>query len=167
MPDIHVINSNYLEFEGKRYACAVGKEGFSSHKTEGDGCTPLGRFALRSCLYRADKMKKPITSLHISPIFPDDGWCNDPAHIFYNRAVKKPFDAHHEDLWRQDDLYDLIIPLGYNDAPVVAGKGSAIFMHIAKPDYAGTEGCIALAKNDLLKLLEHSGPTTYISIHPA
>lgn len=155
---LRVISADKLEFDGKTYPIATGKNGFSREKREGDNCTPIGAYALRECWYRADKLPHPPkTALPLRVIQPDDGWCDDPAHPAYNTHVKLPFSASHEKLWREDDVYDVIVPLGYNDAPIVPGKGSAIFMHVARPGYVGTEGCVALALPDLLALLEKVG----------
>ena len=122
-------------------------------KKEGDKCTPLGRFFFRECWYRSDRMTAPNTGLPLRIITPTDGWCDDVGSPCYNRHVTLPFNFSHETLWREDHLYDVVVPLGYNDDPVIVGKGSAIFMHIAKPAYAGTEGCVALASADLLEIL--------------
>lgn len=143
----------------------MGKAGFASDKREGDNCTPIGVFALRECWYRADKIPAPQTSLPLYVISENDGWSDDARAMEYNRHVVLPYDFSHEKLWREDGLYDLIVPLGYNDDPTVSGKGSAIFMHIAKPDYSGTEGCVALAREDLLAILPHLSPDLSIEIH--
>jgi len=158
------VTGNTLTFNGKTYRCAVGKNGFSAHKKEGDGCTPVGVFPLRECWYRADKMAMPETDLPLKIIYENDGWCDDPKAPDYNLPVKLPYDFSHENLWREDDVYNLIVPLGYNDNPVVAGKGSAIFMHLAKPDYSGTEGCVALKEPDLLEVLKLCDLGTVIDI---
>lgn len=160
---IHVVG-NKLEFAGKAYNCAIGKGGFSAYKKEGDGCAPLGEFKLRELWYRADKIIAPNTNLPLKIIGINDGWCDDPKSPDYNRHVILPYDFSHEKLWRNDSVYDLIIPLGYNDENIVAGKGSAIFMHIARENYEPTEGCIALKKEDLLKILPYLSPDTIISI---
>ncbi|HMP63858.1 MAG TPA: L,D-transpeptidase family protein [Phenylobacterium sp.] len=118
----------------------------------------MGAWPLRRVLYRPDRGPAPRTALPVSPITPDDGWCDDPAHPDYNRPVKRPFDASHEALWREDGLYDLVVVLGHNDDPPVAPLGSAIFLHLAKPDYAPTEGCIALARPDLEAVLALAAP---------
>lgn len=149
---------------GKTYRCAIGKNGFSADKKEGDGCTPLGAYSLRECWYRADKIAKPDTKLPLKIIHEDDGWCDDPKHPDYNKHVKLPFSASHEKMCREDDRYDMVIPLGYNDAVIVPGKGSAIFMHVAKPDVSGTEGCVALKAADLLEILRHFDGDTVIEI---
>lgn len=136
---------------------AIGAAGISDQKREGDHATPRGLLPLRRVLYRADRIAPPRCAVPLEPIAPDDGWCDDYAHPEYNRMIRiTPSLAHparHEALWRQDGLYDVVGVLGWNDAPVIPGRGSAIFLHLARPDYAPTEGCIALAKGDLLALL--------------
>ena len=158
------VNGNQLLFKGKIYRCAIGKAGFSSDKREGDGATPLGRFALRECWYRADRLPMPKSGLPLKVIDETDGWCDDPESPAYNKHVKLPYSFSHEELWRKDHRYDLIVPLGYNDGPILPGKGSAIFMHIAAPDYAGTEGCVALEQGDLLEVLTDCDASTIIEI---
>lgn len=134
-------------------------------KTEGDGGTPVGRFPLRRVLYRPDRLDAPATGLPVEAIKPDQGWCDDPAHPDYNRPVRLPFADSHEKLWREDMVYDVIVILGHNDDPPVPGKGSAIFMHVARPAYEPTEGCVALALEDLLAVLAASGPGDTIRIN--
>jgi L,D-peptidoglycan transpeptidase YkuD (ErfK/YbiS/YcfS/YnhG family) len=125
----------------------------SIEKQEGDGATPAGVLSLRRIFYRADRVSPPRSPMPIEPIAQTDGWCDDPSHRDYNRFVHLPHDALHEELWRQDAVYDVIAVLGWNDRPVVRGRGSAIFLHVARPDYAPTEGCVALALPDLLRIL--------------
>ena len=103
--------------------------------------------------YRPDRLPAPQTGLHTVALTPEDGWCDAPGDPRYNRLVTLPYPASAETLWRHDHVYDLIVPLGYNDAPIVAGHGSAIFLHLARPDYAATQGCVALAAEDLLAFL--------------
>ncbi len=136
--------------------CALGKGGVkdSREKREGDGATPAARMPLRRVLFRADRGPAPRCAVPVEPIAPADGWCDDPAHRLYNRPVTWPFDASHEALWRDDAVYDLIGVLGWNDDPVERGRGSAIFLHIARDDYRPTEGCVALAPRDLRRVLE-------------
>lgn len=168
MSDIEVITPDTLLFAGTRYRCAIGKGGFErGRRSEGSGTTPTGRFALRECWYRADRLPPPQTCLPLRGIQPDDGWCDDAAHPDYNLHVKLPFTASHEKLWREDRIYDLFVPLGYNDAPIVPGAGSAIFLHISRPAYEGTEGCVALAVSDLLEILGKIDNKTHILINPA
>lgn len=147
--------------------CALGRGGVSAAKREGDGATPVGVMALRYLFYRADREAQPFTRLPIRAIEPEDGWCDDPESSEYNRHVRQPFAARHETLWRDDRLYDLLIVLGWNDAPPVPARGSAIFLHLAGENYAPTEGCIALARRDLLRLLADCGPGDRLTVEPA
>ena len=166
MSVLRVATKDALLFRGKRYRCAIGKGGFSDAKHEGDGCTPIGTFPLRECWYRKDGIAPPKTGLPVRIIQPDDGWCDAPEDANYNKHVKLPYAASHEKLWRDDHVYDLIIPIGYNDAPVVPGKGSAIFLHLAKSDYAPTEGCVAMFLPDWREILPYLTPETRIDISP-
>jgi L,D-peptidoglycan transpeptidase YkuD (ErfK/YbiS/YcfS/YnhG family) len=133
--------------------CAIGRGGARADKTEGDGATPIACLPLRRVLYRADRVAAPACAVAVEPIGPQDGWCDDPAHADYNRPVTLPHPARHERLWREDPLYDIVGALGWNDAPVVKHRGSAIFLHLARPDLAPTEGCIALPERELRELL--------------
>ena len=153
MKPIEVDRAGWLTYDGRRIRCALGKGGVRTDKREGDGATPTGRFALRELFYRPDKLAAPDCLLSKRAIHPEDGWCDDPAHPDYNRLVRLPHPASCETMWRKDDCYDLVIPLGYNDDPPVPGLGSAIFLHVARPLYVPTEGCVALAKEDFLALL--------------
>ena len=146
-------HAGVLECGSASYPCALGKGGMSARKREGDGATPTGVFALRRVFYRADKIERPKTALPVAAIESDDGWCDDPEDPLYNRQVKLPYKARAERLWRGDDLYDVVVVLGYNDEPVVTGKGSAIFLHVANTDMAATEGCVALKLPDLVEIL--------------
>ena len=158
------VTGNKLEFNGKTYKCAVGKNGFAKNKAEGDNCSPIGTFALREVFYRN---QKPATKLRTTKTEPNFGWCDDVASDDYNKFVLLPHPARHEKLWRDDNLYDVVVVLGYNDSPPVKGNGSAIFMHIARPNYEGTEGCIALTETDLLEILASVDETTKIQINDA
>lgn len=162
--DIITVRGNILQAGKACYACAIGRAGLTADKREGDLMTPAGRFPLRFCYYRPDRMAAPETGLPLIPLEPDDGWCDDPAHPLYNQPVKLPFEASHEKLWREDHLYDLIVPLGYNDDPVIPGKGSAIFLHIMRDDGVGTEGCVAVKKEDLLALLNAASTRTCLLV---
>jgi L,D-peptidoglycan transpeptidase YkuD (ErfK/YbiS/YcfS/YnhG family) len=148
-----------LEWRGKVYRCAVGRNGIAQagDKREGDGKTPSGTYALRRLYFRPDKVDQDRLPASLRPLAltPSDGWCDQPDSPDYNRFVLLPFAASHEELWRgKDDLYDLIVPLGYNDDPVVPGLGSAIFLHVASARYGPTAGCVALSKQDLLEVLQ-------------
>lgn len=165
--NLRVISETELEFDGRIYRCAIGKNGFTRQKIEGDNCTPIGIFPLRECWWRADRLPQaPTTLLPLRATSQNDGWCDEPTDTYYNRHVKLPFAASHEKLWRDDGVYDVIVPLGYNDDPVEPGKGSAIFMHVAKPGYAGTEGCVALALPDLLNILSRVTAQSCVEIAP-
>ena len=133
--------------------CTLGHGGVRADKSEGDGATPAGPLPLRRVLFRADRLRPPACSVPVAPIAPEDGWCDDPAHGDYNRAVTLPHPARHERLWREDGLYDVIGVLGWNDAPTVRGRGSAIFLHVMRPDGGPTEGCVALPLPELLAVL--------------
>jgi L,D-peptidoglycan transpeptidase YkuD (ErfK/YbiS/YcfS/YnhG family) len=138
---------------GLVFRASLGRGGVRRDKQEGDGATPTGLLPLRRVFYRADRNPPPECVVPVEPIAPADGWCNDPLEADYNRMVRLPHHGSYEELWRQDAVYDLIGVLGWNDAPIVRGRGSAIFLHVARPDYAPTEGCIALALGDLRRLL--------------
>jgi L,D-peptidoglycan transpeptidase YkuD (ErfK/YbiS/YcfS/YnhG family) len=158
-----------FDLAGRSVRCALGKGGAvpAADKREGDGGTPIGDWPIRRVLYRPDKLDKPRTSLSVAPIARDDGWCDAPGDPNYNRPVKLPYPASHERMWRDDDLYDLVVVLGYNDAPVVPGKGSAIFLHVARPDFGPTAGCVALAKADVLELLAKARPGDRVAVADA
>jgi L,D-peptidoglycan transpeptidase YkuD (ErfK/YbiS/YcfS/YnhG family) len=119
---------------------------------------------VRRVFYRSDKGPPPETGLPVIGLKPEDGWSDDPAEPSYNRLVPLPCQGSHERLWRADGLYDLVVELGYNDDPVVAGAGSAIFLHVARAGYAPTEGCIALAEPDLRAVLRLLGGGSVIEI---
>ena len=147
-----------------RWRCAIGRGGVGRVKREGDGLTPVGDWPLRRLLYRADRVAAPRTALPVAEIGAADGWCDDPADRAYNLPVKLPYPASHERLYRDDHVYDLVVVLGYNDSPPVPGAGSAIFLHLARPDYAPTEGCVALAEPDLRALLAQAGPASLLRV---
>lgn len=144
-----------LRFQGQVLRCALGRGGIrrAEEKQEGDGATPAGLLPLRRLLYRADRLPPPACAVPREPLAPEDGWCDDPASPDYNRPVHLPHPARHEALWRADEVYDVIGVLGWNDQPVQRGRGSAIFLHLARPDLSPTEGCVALPLRDLLAVL--------------
>lgn len=148
-----VLPTGRLIIENREYRAAIGKRGVSARKVEADGATPAGLLPIRRVLYRADRLKIPRAAVPREPVGERDGWCDDPSDKDYNRLVALPHDGRHEDLWRRDNLYDVIGVLGWNDNPVERGRGSAIFLHVARADYAPTDGCVALALPDLLELL--------------
>ena len=137
----------------RRWRCAVGAGGIREDKVEGDSATPVGEFPLRRIYYRNDLLVLPKVALPARPISKHDGWCDDPRSPSYNKLVHIPNEWGAEKMWREDGLYDLVVVVGYNDDPPEGEWGSAIFLHIARDDYAGTQGCVAFSRNDLLELL--------------
>ena len=162
--DLVVDKSGFAQWGALRMRCALGRTGISAQKREGDGATPAGAFPLRRVFYRADREPHPRTALTCRAIAPSDGWCDEPADGAYNRLVALPYPASAENLWREDRLYDLMIVLGYNDAPVIPGQGSAIFLHLATADFAPTAGCVALLREDLLIVLREARPGTQVVV---
>jgi L,D-peptidoglycan transpeptidase YkuD (ErfK/YbiS/YcfS/YnhG family) len=158
--------SGVASWRGLRLRCALGRGGIRRDKREGDGATPVGSWPMRRLLYRADRVALPRTALPSSAIAEDDGWCDASQDRNYNLPVRLPYSASAETLYRHDGVYDLIVPLGYNDAPVVAGAGSAIFLHLARPDFAPTEGCVALALADLLDVLRDADRESRVIVEP-
>jgi L,D-peptidoglycan transpeptidase YkuD (ErfK/YbiS/YcfS/YnhG family) len=156
-----------LIWQGRFYRAALGRGGVSPEKKEGDGKTPAGCFPLRQVFYRPDRLSPPRTSLPIQPLKPDYGWDDNPASPSYNRLVRISETASFqgEQLWRQDNLYDLVVIVGYNDDPPIPGRGSAIFIHIARPNYSPTAGCVALSQKDLQEILEGVSTKTQICIY--
>jgi L,D-peptidoglycan transpeptidase YkuD (ErfK/YbiS/YcfS/YnhG family) len=138
---------------GETFRAAIGQGGMRADKSESDRATPVGLLPLRRVLFRADRGAAPICAVPREPLAPDDGWCDDPADADYNRMIRLPHPAHHERLWRDDAVYDLIGVLGWNDAPVVPGRGSAIFLHVTRADFSPTEGCVALPLRELRAVL--------------
>ncbi len=143
----------FAEWRGDTLRCAIGRSGVATDKREGDGATPAGAFRLARILYRADRGDRPRTSLPVAELTPRDGWCDAPEDESYNRQVALPHGARCETLWREDRIYDLIVVTDYNDDPVEPGRGSAIFVHVARPDYQPTEGCVAFSPGDLRRIL--------------
>ena len=143
---------------------AVGRAGVSANKKEGDGATPAGTFPLVSAYFRADRMSPPRSGLPLRALSPGDAWVDDPADRNYNRLVSLPYPGHTEPLWLDDPVYDLLVVIGYNTAPVVPGAGSAIFLHIARPDLSPTAGCVAVEREVLVGLMPLLGPASTITI---
>lgn len=164
--DWTVTTDGLFTLADKCVRAALGRSGViaADAKREGDGATPLGRYEIRRVLYRADRVARPETVFPVRPIFPDDGWCDAPDDPAYNRPVRKPYNASHETLTRQDGLYDIIVVLGHNDDPPRPGLGSAIFLHCKRGDYEPTEGCIALDPVDVRDFLRRARPGDAVQI---
>jgi L,D-peptidoglycan transpeptidase YkuD (ErfK/YbiS/YcfS/YnhG family) len=162
--DLIVSGAGMARMAGRSFRCAVGRGGVSSAKREGDGATPIGTWPLRQVLYRRDRGMRPVTTLQTSALRPADGWCDAPSDPNYNRMVRHPYPASAEHLWRRDSIYDLIVVVGYNDAPVIPGKGSAIFLHLARPDYSPTAGCVAFSRRDLVTILGMLSPASRLVV---
>lgn len=144
--------------------CALGRSGTSHAKREGDGASPVGRFRLLQAFYRADHGPRPRTGLALRPLRPHDGWSDDVRDRRYNRPVPLPCPTSHESMWRGDHLYDLVIDIAWNRGPIVRGRGSAIFLHLARPGFSPTEGCVAVEPRMIRRLLERIGPRTRLEI---
>src|SRR5690348_9393389 len=143
---------------------ALGRGGVKANKREGDGATPRGAFRLKRLWWRADRHPRPRTRLPLRRIRPQDGWCENPRDRHYNQPVLVPKDSKADRLTRTDRLYDFIIELDHNTRPRIAGRGSAVFVHIARPGFAPTAGCVALTMPALRRLLAQVGPRTRIVI---
>ena len=141
--------NNLLIHYKYKYKCVIGKNGITRLKKEGDFCTPTGKFSLGPVYYRKDRINKLNTKLNIYPITKDMTWEDNPNNRNYNQLTLNN-NKSNEKLFRKDNIYDIIIIINYNNNPVIPGKGSAIFMHIAKKNYYPTKGCIALSKKDLI-----------------
>lgn len=158
-----------LTVANRAFACALGKGGVvpGDEKREGDGATPAGTWKLRAGFWRADRMARPPGPLSFTAIERDMVWDDDPASPTYNTLQRRDLPDHPERLMRTDHIYDIVIPLGFNDGPIVPGRGSAIFLHVARDGYPPTAGCVALARDDLVDLLGRLGPSPEIEIRKA
>jgi L,D-peptidoglycan transpeptidase YkuD (ErfK/YbiS/YcfS/YnhG family) len=145
-------------------AVALGRAGVRANKLEGDGATPRGRFRPTRLWWRADRHLRPRTLLPINCISPDLAWCEDTMDRRYNRPFQRSAGEPGDRLWRDDRLYDFVVEIDHNTRPRVAGRGSAVFFHVAQPDRSPTAGCVALGTNDLRRLLARIGPKTRIAI---
>lgn len=157
-----------LTAAGLAIPVALGRSGIARDKREGDGRTPAGRWRILALLYRPDHGPRPVTRLPARPIRPDDGWCDDRSDRRYNRPVTLPLGGRravsHERMWREDGLYDLVLVIDHNQRPRVAGRGSAVFVHLARPGFKPTEGCVALRRADKRRLLARLRPGAVIDI---
>jgi L,D-peptidoglycan transpeptidase YkuD (ErfK/YbiS/YcfS/YnhG family) len=142
----------------------LGRGGIRADKREGDGGTPRGRFRPLRLWWRADRHWRPATLLPVRRITTDMAWCEDTTHRRYNRPFRRATDEPGDRLWRQDRLYDLIVEIDHNTRPRVAGRGSAVFIHLARPSRSPTAGCVALDMRRLKWLVAGLGPRTRITI---
>ena len=161
---IIVKKSGYLKYKNFKFRCALGKGGIKQKEREGDFITPKGKFKLIKIYYRSDRIKKINSTLKTIKIKKNMGWCDDVSSNYYNKQIKISKKIGHEKLHRKDNLYDIIVVLNYNLNPIIKGKGSAIFLHVAKKKYNKTQGCIALKKDDLLSLVSKIKKNTQIRI---
>ena len=161
---IIVKKSGYLKYKNFKFPCALGKNGIKKKIKEGDNITPKGKFKLTKIYYRQDKIKKIKSPIKKIKIKKNMGWCDDPKSNFYNQQIKLPTKSGHEKLYRNDNLYDLIVVLNYNIDPIIKNKGSAIFLHIAKKSYQKTKGCIALKREHLIEIISKIKKNTKIKI---
>ncbi len=159
-----LINKKYLTLNNYKAKCALGKRGIGYKRKEGDLITPKGTYKVKYILYRKDRVKKIQTKIKKIAIRKDMGWCDDPKSKDYNKLIKLPYAYSFEKLFRKENNYDIILILNYNMNPVIKNKGSAIFIHIAKKNYKKTDGCIALKKAHLLKIIKRINKNTTIKI---
>lgn len=155
-----------LDLGGRKVRCALGRSGVKAAavKREGDGASPAGAWPIRRVLYRPDRGPPPATAFELQPISRHDGWCDDPKDPAYNQPVLLPYPASAEHLWLESGVYDIVVVLGHNDDPVVPGMGSAIFLHLSRPDYSPTEGCVAVPRAELEELLSKALPGDAVEI---
>ena len=162
---IIVKKSGYLKYKNLKFRCALGEAGIKKKNKEGDSVTPKGIFKITRLYYRPGRIKNITTTLKKIKIEKNMGWCDDPDSNFYNKQISLPNKFSHEKLYRNDNLYDLILIINYNTIPIIKNKGSAIFIHIAKKNYKKTKGCIALKKKDLIELISKIKKNTKIKIN--
>jgi len=159
-----IINKKYLTYNNYKVKCSIGKRGIGRKTKEGDLITPKGKYTIKYILYRKDRVKKIQTKIKTIVIRNNMGWCDDPKSKNYNKLIKLPSAFGHEKLFKKENVYDIILVLNYNMNPIVKNKGSAIFIHVVKGNYKRTEGCIALKKMHLLKILKILKKNTKVKI---
>jgi L,D-peptidoglycan transpeptidase YkuD (ErfK/YbiS/YcfS/YnhG family) len=154
----------WLTAEGQTTPVALGRGGIRAGKREGDGGTPKGTFHPLRLWWRADRHPRPATFLPVRAIGPEDAWCEDPADRHYNQPVRLASNQGGDRLTRGDHLYDFIIEIDHNTKPRIAGRGSAVFLHLARKDFSPTAGCVSMTRSAMLRLLARLGPETRIVI---
>ena len=158
-----IINKNFLTYNNYKAKCAIGKRGIGIKKREGDLITPKGLYKIKFVLFRSDRVKIR-TKLKKKVIKRNSAWCDDPTAKYYNKLVKLPFNYRHEKLYKKENIYDIVLVLNFNMNPISKNRGSAIFIHVANKNYKKTQGCIALKKIHLLKIIEEFKNNTQIKI---
>lgn len=159
-----VSTQGVLTLDGHAIPVALGRGGLKANKREGDGGTPIGTFRPKRLWWRKDRHVRPATALPVRAIGPSDGWCEDPASRHYNQPIRLASSSNADRLMRADHLYDYIVEIDHNTLPRVAGRGSAVFLHLARPGYAPTAGCVAMSRASMLRLLARLSPRTRIVI---
>lgn len=159
-----IVRNKVLKYKNFLYKCAIGKNGITNNKIEGDKCTPSGIYSIDQIYYRKDKLTLPTIDFQTTPINKNFGWCDDTTSSHYNKFIEFPFSDRAEILFREDEIYNIICVISYNTNPIIKNKGSAIFLHVANTDYSGTAGCLALKQSDLIELLQNINIDTKIHI---
>ena len=159
------VSKKYLTYQNNKVKCAIGKRGIGKKQKEGDQITPRGTFKIKNILYRKDKINYIRSVIKKTPIKKNMGWCDDPKSKDYNKLIKYPFNYKSEKLYRSKNIYDIILVLDFNMRPIKKNKGSAIFIHISNNKYSPTQGCIAIKKKELLKMIEFIDKKTKIIIN--
>jgi L,D-peptidoglycan transpeptidase YkuD (ErfK/YbiS/YcfS/YnhG family) len=154
----------WLTAGGRTIPVALGRGGIRADKREGDGGTPRGTFRPRQLWWRADRHPRPRTYLAARAIGPEDAWCEDPASRHYNQPVRLDRSRGGDRLMRDDHLYDFIVEIDHNTSPRIKGRGSAVFLHLARDNFGPTAGCVSMTRSAMLRLLQRLGPDTRIVI---
>ncbi|HEX7566450.1 MAG TPA: L,D-transpeptidase family protein [Bradyrhizobium sp.] len=154
----------WLTAGGRTVPVALGRGGVRANKREGDGGTPKGTFRPRRLWWRADRHPRPLTFLPVRAIRPEDAWCEDPSSRHYNQPMRLDREQSGDRLRRDDHLYDFIVEIDHNSSPRISGRGSAVFLHLARENFSPTAGCVSMTKATMLRLLARLGPKTKIVI---
>ena len=160
-----IINkSGYLKYKNFKFRCSLGKAGIGKKKIEGDNITPKGTFKIIKIYYRSDRIKKIKSKFKLIKIKKNIAWCDDPQSRNYNQLIKLPSKYSYENLFKKNNIYDLILVLNFNINPIIKNRGSAVFIHVAKRNYKPTAGCIALKKDHLIKLVNNLKKNVVVKI---
>ncbi len=170
------LNKKYFLIVGnKAFRCQIGSAGFikAAKKVEGDKTTPVGKWYIQSLYYRPDRVFIPKfkkkNALKKKQITKHCAWCDDIKSLYYNRYINinnfSSLNINYEKLWREDNVYDVLLVFSHNVRPTIKNKGSAIFIHCSFSDDRNTAGCIALKKKDLVFLLKNLRHKTFIKIN--